>query len=311
MTPFNRQGEAQMSGMIIDIAVLPALVAGLLSVLALTFVRSAGVETPLSAACRLIAVPAGVAVAYLGVFGLPPFPPVASNQTLFYILAGGGVALAVLFLGRTGSDGGSPLRRAAPLVAGVIVTAAVFWLISNLIGRLAVTEWLMLGILLLGLYAFIAVGFANDSSAIGVRAVAGIIAATLGILLILGETASIGFLALALAVTMAATLFGQMPSHASYGGPALAAGAVIALAPLLAQALFLSDASKLALLPLAFVVFAIPVAARLGWTRPDSIGRVLWDSIRVAALAAVPAVIAIAIAYLSQEGGGGGGSPYG
>ena len=88
-------------------------------------------------------------------------------------------------------------------------------------------------------------------------------------------------------------------------GPALAAGILVVLAPLAAQALFLTDVSPWALLPLPLCYLSVPLAHRLGWHGSDTLTGTVVYSVKVALLAFPPAIAAAAISFAMDSG-----SPY-
>ncbi len=293
-----------MFTILIDVVITPAILAGLFSVLALSLVRKAGAETAWSGWLRVLAVTAGFMGCYLSLFGMPPLPPASSTHKLLFIPPVGALLLAVIFAVTKGRQ--SP--ASVFMFCLVFAIASVLWLTSNLLGRFEMVEWLIMLGLILALAAFAVLTCVDGRSSAAVRATAGVLAAGMGGVLILGGTASTGFLSIGVAIALGATLISTLPKDSGTAGNMIGAGALFALAPIAAQATFLTDVETYILLPMAFSVLAVPIAQKLGWTGKGTWVSTIVDSVKTAIIAGIPVAISIVLSVLAQDSGS---NPYG
>ncbi len=284
-----------MLDMIANLLLFPAVVCGVLSLIA---IRMAAPR--LTAICLTVGVIGGYAASYIGFAGIPPFPPTSSVQKLFYapILAG----LLMVLCHAALKDAGHGIAAA---LSGVAALAGAAWILQRLLGRLDLTEWLLVLALVaaLGLAAVTSLRSAN--AAAPARVAHGAAALGLGLALIFGGTATTGFFAIALAVAVGATLLVEIKPRTAAAGIAISAAFLVTIMPLAAQTLLLTDVSPFALLPLPACYMAIPIAQRLGWSGGEGFPAVFMNSVKTGLIAFPPALIAAAVSFTQ-----GGGSPY-
>lgn len=251
----------------------------------------------------------GFLAAVANMQGIQAFPPPASVPKIFYIVAiGGAIGLAVDLLGAT--------RKAGHALAFVIPLAALAWLAERRLG----------GAMSPGFFANLAVSFAASiliywrvaaaarGSAETVNHAAGLFpaiqvlvaASGLGILAVMGASAGLSAMSIALAASAGGYLAvsglfylgGRAPFRFDATGAFGIAGALLAIGYVIV--LFNEGASRVALAVL-LLVFVADIAAR-----PIALGAKLGDGMaaRIAqpffylALVAVPAALAVAYAYL-------------
>lgn len=284
-----------MLEMLTNLVAIPAVTAG---ILALVAGKSSSVRV--CSLLLIVGVIAGFAGCYAAISDVPPFPPTSSVQKVFYAPILAGAVLVLVFYGR--GDRIGPEGWLLPL-AGAVAGSA--WILERLIPRFDGVEWALAAAFLAGLFLAAGTTLARSTETPLARVVHGAAAAGLGLVLIFGGTATTGFFAIALAVAVGATILAEPIAMRAKLGPSLAAGILVVLAPLAAQALFLTDVSPWALLPLPLCYVAVPVAHRLGWHGDDTLTGTVVYSLKVAVLAFPPAIAAAAISFAM-----GGGSPY-
>jgi hypothetical protein len=244
----------------------------------------------------------GILVGYALLEGVPQFPPPASKQKLFYLIAlGGVVGLAVDRLGRPS------LLDALAVVAFPAVSLA--WLAWRQLNAGPELMFLVtLGMLWTGSAAALRrLADASDRGA-GVTGPLLLIVAAAGAagVALLGRTATLALLSGAIAAAVGAVaLWNYVASfrgggRAGFGRTAIlaAAGGLAVICALLV--LYTPTASRVALVGVLLVPFSEPVARRirLGSGAAERIlGPVLHG-----AVAAVPALAAIGFAYVASGG---------
>lgn len=284
-----------MLEMLTNLVAIPAIIGG---VLALIAGKSSSVR--LCSLLLILGVVAGFAGCYAAISDIPPFPPTSSVQKVFYAPILAGAVLILVYYGR--GEGITAESWLLPL-AGALGGAA--WILERLIPRFDGMEWALAGVLALGLLFAAVTTLARTTTTALSRVAHGAAALGLGLVLIFGGTATTGFYAIALAVAIGATILAEPIAMRVRLGPALAAGIIVVLAPLSAQALFLTDVSPWALLPLPLCYVSIPLANHLGWHSNDTLIGTIAYSLKLALLAFPPAIAAAAISFSM-----GGGSPY-
>lgn len=284
-----------MLEMLTNLVAIPAIVAG---ILALVAGKSSSVRV--CSLMLILGVIAGFAGCYAAISAVPAFPPTSSVQKVFYAPVLAGALLILLFYGR-----GEKISTDAWLVPLIASFAGAAWVLERLIPRFDGLEWLLAALFSLGLLFASVTTLARTTTTALSRVAHGAFAAGLGVVLIFGGTATTGFYAVALAVAIGATILAEPIAMRIKLGPALAAAALVTLAPLAAQAVFLTDVSRWALLPLPLCYLAVPVANHLGWHANDTLAGTIVYSVKVAVLAFPPAIAAAAISFAM-----GGGSPY-
>lgn len=244
----------------------------------------------------------GILVGYALLEGVPQFPPPASKQKLFYLIAFGGlVGLVVDWLGRPS------LIDALAIVAFPAVCLA--WLASR---QLNAGPELTLLVTLAVLWAGSAAALrrladASDRGA-GVTGPVLLIVAAIGTagVALLGRTATLALLSGAIAAGAGAiALWNYVASiggggRASFGRTALlaAAGGLAVICALLV--LYTPTASRVALVGILLVPFSETVARRLR-LGSGAAERILSPIVH-GAVAAVPALAAIGFAYWASGG---------
>lgn len=284
-----------MLEMLTNLVAIPAVVAGLLAILA---GKSSSVR--IGSLLLILGVIAGFAGCYAAISAVPAFPPTSSVQKIFYAPILAGAALILLFYAR--GDAISADGRLLPLVCAIVGAA---WVLERLIPRFDGMEWALAAALFAALLFAAWATLSRRTITATSRVAHGVTALGLGLVLILGGTATTGFYAIALAVAIGATILAEPIAMRVKIGPALAAGAIVVLAPLAAQTLFLTDVSPWALLPLPFCYLCVPVANHLGWQVGDTLAASFIYSAKLAFVAAPPAIAGAAISFAL-----GGGSPY-
>lgn len=284
-----------MLEMLTNLVVIPAVIAGILALLA---GKSSSVR--LSSLFLILGVIAGFAACYAAISDIPGFPPSSSVQKIFYAPILAGALLILLYYGRGEEIGADAWLL--PL-AGAIGGAA--WILERRIPRFDGIEWTIAATFLAALILIALTTLSRSTVTASSRVAHGAAAAGLGVALIFGGTATTGFFAIALAVSIGATILAEPIAMRVKIGPALAAAALVVIAPLAAQALFLTDVSPWALLPLPLCYLSVPIAHSLGWHSNDTlIGNIVF-SVKLAFLAFPPAIAAAVISFTM-----GGGSPY-
>ncbi len=241
-----------------------------------------------------------VLVGYALLASVPRFPPPASTQKLFYLIALGGLlGLVVDAVGRP------PLLDRLAVVA--LPTVALVWLAwRQLAAGPEILLLVTLGLLWAGMTAALwRLADASDRGA-GVIGPVLLIVAAIGtaVVALLGRTATLSLLSGAIAAAVgalalwnyAASIIGG--SSRGFGRTALlsAAGGLAAVCALLV--LFTPTASRLALVGILLVPFSEPAARRIRLGSGPA-ERIL-SPVLHAAVAAIPALAAVGIAYLSS-----------
>lgn len=284
-----------MLEMLTNLVAIPAIAGGLLGLVA---GKSSSVR--LCSLLLILGIVAGFAGCYAAINDIPPFPPTSSVQKVFYAPILAAALLILVYYGRGDSLGAE--GWILPVIAGIAGSA---WILERLIPRFDGLEWALVGAFLIALAIAAWTTLARSSNTAQARVAHGTTAAGLGLVLILGGTATTGFFAIALAVAIGATILAEPIAMRAKLGPALAAGALVILGPLAAQALFLTDVSAWALLPLPLCYLAVPLADRLGWHGSDTLVGSIVYSLKMALLAFPPAIAAAAISFAMDSG-----SPY-
>lgn len=284
-----------MLEMLTNLVAIPAIVAG---VLALIAGKSSSVR--ICSLLLILGVIAGFAGCYAAITDVPSFPPTSSVQKLFYAPILAGAVLVLVYYGR-GEDLGAE-GWLLPIIGAFGGTA---WVLERLITRFDGLEWALAALFSVGLLFASLTTLAQSTTTALSRVAHGAAALGLGLVLIFGGTATSGLFAIALAVAIGATILAEPIAMRVRLGPVLAAAAIVVLAPLAAQALFLTDVSPWALLPLPLCYVSVPLANHLGWQTSDTLTGSFVYSVKVATLAFPPAIAAAAISFAM-----GGGSPY-
>lgn len=251
---------------------------------------------------RALAIAAAVVaflVAFLIIESLPPFPPAAAKQKVFYLVL---LALVVgLVLDLSGAP--RPFARGALLLFPLIGLAWIGWrpLVAGpdvqLILRLAVL-WLVSAAILWRLMTL------SDRGALGPGVQVLVAAAGTAFVALLGNSASLGVLASSVAAATGGVLswafLAAFFSSGRYGfgsvGVLGTGGALLTLVYVLV--LFTETVNLIALAVLALVFAADRVAARMPPRR--ALGRVA-QPVVLAALAAIPAAAAVGVALIAQD----------
>lgn len=241
-----------MIEMIVNLVIFP-LVLGSVSALLSIRVNASGSETdaPYCVAITTLAVVGAFLGAYSSLRGMPGFPPNSATETLFYApLVAGVVFVLIVFLKRL-SDKNALLLAGALGVMGVV---GVGW---REFGRLDLENLTALGLALaavaIACFASLSVlsvlGSAPHRSSVSpfMRGCFGLSCLGLGVVLILGGTATTGFFMIASAVVIGTSaLFEAKFSHTG-AGAGLAAGALLLLGPVYGQAMLYTDIAPIAL----------------------------------------------------------------
>ncbi len=236
----------------------------------------------------------GFLTAYWLIMGLPPLPPRGSAQKLPYL------ALAAAFAGLTLEHTAPRFRALRPALA----LAIGVWLGWRGLARGD-------GAVIAAIAALVAVGsaillafrHAPESGRRGLEAptVALVLALTLGVLALLGRSASTAQLAFALAAALGGVLILNWPSQRfPFAAPGVFAAFGILLA-LSGQLLLYSDASPIGL-AFAALVAASPLAAQRLKLPAGRSGDVLAPLV-TGVVALVPAAIAIGVGFVLAPGG--------
>lgn len=253
---------------------------------------SGGLRTWLTGA----AIALGFLAAHVVIFGWPAWPPLGAQQKIALAIAGAIALGSIADLSRVGTSA----RR---FVATFAIVVASAWLVVPLLRpALSLDLALAAGALVAALVVAWRCGaMLDDAQAAG--ATLAVAAFGLSVIAVLGNTASIGQLAGALAAAAAAyTIWNWLGGRDTFG-TAAALGGFGALALLTAQAVAFTRTNVIAIVVLLGSLFA-PRLVRAGLPRlsPNS----FFFAIAVALAAAVPAAAAIGVAMLA----GGGRSPY-
>lgn len=248
-----------------------------------------------------LGVAAGFLTAYILMEGLPPFPPPASKQKLFWLVAFGGAAGLILDL----AGAGRRWRWAALIV---LPLGGLVWYAWRQLGAGPEAGLLLsLGLLAAGAIVFLgALEIAGERDGPLAACVPMVVsgAAASGVAL-LGSSISLALLGAALAAAAGAAaawlylglLTGR--GEGGYGATLLLAGSapLVALSGVLG--LYTPQLSRPALALLALV----PVAGALagGWLRRRGGGDLRLAPLLQGLAAAVPAVLALAVAWFGAE----------
>ncbi|MCG5239379.1 hypothetical protein [Azospirillum doebereinerae] len=253
---------------------------------------------------RLLA-PAGIALAFLGLFilvvGLPAFPPPSSMGKLFWSAAGGLVlGLAADALGLKG--------RPVSVAVAVWLVLALGWIAGPALDSLAAAVPLLV---LLAVGAWVAFGGSapdghspGSSSAAAPAAVLLALALAVGVTALIGSSASLAQLGLALTAATGGFLLWNWPTERHVWGASgrVALGLPLLLAAILALYTQVQAATLLLALP---ALAAEPLRRRL--PIPDTGFGPALGTVAVTVLAVLPALVAIAAAWALS---GGEASPY-
>lgn len=242
------------------------------------------------------AIALGFLAAHVVIFGWPAWPPLGAQQKIAVAIAGSIAIGLIADLPRAGA----PLRR---FVAACAIVVATAWLVLPLLRPTpALDTALAAGALGAALVVAWRCGaMLDDAQAAG--ATLAVAAFGLSVIAVLGNTASIGQLAGALAAAAAAyTIWNWLGGRDTFG-TAAALGGFGALALLTAQAVAFTRTNAIAIVVLLGSLFA-PRLVRAGLPRlsPNS----FFFAIVVAIAAAIPVGAAVAVAILA----GGGRGPY-
>lgn len=245
--------------------------------------------------------PAGIALAFLALFvlvvGLPAFPPPSSMGKLFWSVAAGlALGLAADTLGITG--------RAASAAVAAWLVLALGWIAGPALDSAA--SFVPLAVLL-AVGAWIAVTGASPSGEARPAAPAAVLLAltlAVGVTALIGSSASLAQLGLGLTAATGGFLLWNWPRERHVWGVSgrVALGLPLLLAAILALYTQVQAATLLLALP---ALLAEPLRRRL--PIPDAGFGPALRTVAVTVLAVLPALAAIAAAYLLS---GGEASPY-
>lgn len=241
------------------------------------------------------AVGLGFLVGYVLIVGLPPLPPISNQQKLAYVVVAGLVIGFLLDFTRR-----PPFYR--ELVYALGTAAALYWMAIPKLGD--ASAWMHLGLIALWLAACL-IGYRLEKTRAQVLvACAPLLVAALGIGIIayFGRTGSYSQLAFALATALGGFMLWNWPiARYPFGATLLLAGAGALAAIAFALALY-TEASPYALAMLLLCFLAEPIARLVRKRLPGGrIGEALYP-IAVGAVALVPALAAIAVAYFTAPG---------
>lgn len=276
--------SALLNDLLVQTAVLPLLVAA----------AAAGLLRFAGRGVAAGGVLAGFIVAYLLIVGLPALPPPSAMGKLFW------AAVVGLALG-LGADLAGLAPRRAGLLVGAWLALALGWLA---LPRLTAATGLGQTLMVLGLLAVAAVPVlrrgagGQGATAPGVVLLA--LALAVGGTAFAGASASVAQLAFALAAATGGLLLWNWPVERHQWGAAgqAAFGVVVLLAAVLA---FFTDARAEVLLAVLPALFAERLRNRLPLPHTAA-GRAV-GTVALGAIAAVPAIAAVGIAFLLAAGG--------
>jgi hypothetical protein len=277
--------------LLIDTALIPGVIS-IFSTGLLWFIG--GVDRGYAAAAGAIGI--GFISGYLVILGPPPMQPTASMQKLFYIVAVGVTLGVLLDLMRPRPGVTRVLGALTPLVIiGWFVWPRLFaidWGHDWTLLIKAVTFTTVAGAILASLYR--EKGAAVESGVMILLAATGLAG-----LAFFAASAVVAQLSGAIAAGAAGLLLWNWPfSRHGFGAAGIlgAGGALMGLAAIL---LFFSEANPLALVMLACVFLAAPVAERLAPGR-GGFARAM-RPLALAAIAAIPTITALGVAFLMKE----------
>jgi hypothetical protein len=233
-------------------------------------------------------------VAHALIVGLPPLPPRASGHKVFYLAAAG------LVVG-LGLDLASPRRAVADAVCAAFAVVAVAWLgwprLAAGVDAVGAARLLLVA----AAAAFVLVRLhrltGTDPSPVVMLLVTAVAAAAVAVL---GRSASIGQGMGAIAAAAGGVMLWNWPRARDRSGGALVLGGGGALVALAAQSALYTPAPVAALLLALPLFFADRLAGRLHPSAGG--GSDALATLIVAGLAALPAAVAVAIAYLLVAG---------
>lgn len=276
--------SALLNDLLVQTAVLPLLVAAA----AAGLLRFAGRR---AAAGGVLA---GFILAYLLIVGLPALPPPSAMGKLFW------AAVLGLALG-LGADLAGLAPRRAGLLVGAWLALALAWLA---LPRLTAATGLGQTLLVLTLLAVTAVPVLRRGAAGQGATTPGVVLLALALAVggtaFAGASASAAQLAFALAAATGGLLLWNWPVERHHWGAAgqAAFGVVVLLAAVLA---FFTDARAEVLLAVLPALFAERLRNRLPLPHTAT-GRAV-GTVALGAIAAVPAIAAVGIAFLLAAGG--------
>jgi len=233
----------------------------------------------------------GFLAAYWAIRGLPPLPPVAAAQKLFWAAALGLAAGLALDLA-----GSRPRPVAAAAALAAAGTAA--WLGWARLQQLP-ADWLAaLTVAAVAVFAWrVAATAADRGTEGGLQAGLMLLAAALGLgaIALTASSASLAQAAFALAAALGGFLLWNWPVPRFPAGAALLLGGLAALAGLLAQAALFTRGQPAVLLPLLLVAFADLPARR--FAAGGGTLRIAWRGLALALFALLPAMLAAGLAW--------------
>ncbi|MBP2230885.1 hypothetical protein J2847_004194 [Azospirillum agricola] len=283
-----------MTDLLHDPFVQSSLLPLLLGVAAVGLLRLAGGQSGRSLA------PAGIALAFLLIFalvvGVPAFPPPSSMGKLFWSAAGG------LVLGASLDLAGVKGRAASLAVAGWLALA-LGWIAGPALDSVAAA--LPLAVLLaVGAWVAFADSAASEDRPAASAAVLLALSLSVGVTALIGSSASLAQLGLALTAATGGFLLWNWPTERHLWGASgrIALGLPVLLAAILALYTQVQAATLLLALP---ALAAGPLRRRL--PIPDTGFGPALGTVAVTVLAVLPALVAIGASWLLT---GGEASPY-
>lgn len=235
--------------------------------------------------------------AYALTSGVPPFPPRASTQKVFYVALGSGLAGVVLELARA-----TPLAaRVVAAVAALAVAAWLGWPLARSVGGIAYLMWAGAAA-----WGVVASWRSLPDRDAGLAPAVPLLAAAAGSAAIayFGATLSAAMYGAALACSLGGFMLWNWPKPRFAVAEPVALGAGVTLAGLVSLLVFYTTASRLALVLLLGVFFAGPAARRVSgrlYREKSASGPV------ILLLACVPPVLAaVVVAWVLSEPGGSG-----
>jgi len=239
------------------------------------------------------AVALGFLVGYVLIVGLPPLTPVSNQQKLAYVVAGRLIIGFLMDFSRR-----PPFYRELVYIVGA--AAALYWMaLPKIAGG---TAWTYLSLVALWIAAGL-IGYRLEKSRANVvNACAPLLVAALGLGLValFGRTGSYSQLAFSLATAFGGFMLWNWPiARYPFGATLLLGGAGALVTIAYALALY-TEASPYALAMLLLCFFAEPVARRIKLPA-GKIGEA-FRPVAVGAVALIPALAAVAVAYLTAPG---------
>lgn len=277
-------------GLLGDPAVQSLAVPGLAAFVAAGILR-AGLGREKGARFAAAAVGLGLIAAYLVIFRLPPLPPVASTQKLFYVLSGG------LLLGAVLDWLGDPLLLRWPLILGALL-GLLYWLgLPRLAGEAGAATLVLLAALFAG-FVIAAARLDDLRKSASLDAPVLLMIASLGLaaIALLGHAPGHAQLGLALAAAGGGVLLWNWPKRRFEFGASFLFGAALPFFAV-AAVLALFDRPSFSGLALLLLVFFADLPARrvkFGSGPLAEAAAPVW----LALVALVPAGLAVGVAWL-------------